>query len=155
MVNLSSVLFLLIGMFLLSSLANFAAFKVTDVVKILLLSTFVLRVIESLQVSLFGSRISSVFSMPSNIVPILFAGILLELLSMGFRSISLGFRLFANISAGHVLSDIAAVLKFSGSAGFLSLLASFLHQFFILAYETGVSAVQLGVFLALTGVYAA
>ena len=93
--------------------------------------------------------------MSSDMFFILFCGIFLEILSLGFRSISLGFRIFANVAAGHVLSDIFGVVRFVGSSGMLSIIASFTHQFMILVYEIGVSCIQIGVFLALVGVYAA
>ena len=92
--------------------------------------------------------------MQSSNVIILFLGIFLEALSIAFRSLSLGFRLFANVAAGHVLSDIAAVGKFGVFSGFISVIVNFTHQFLILAYESAVSVVQIGVFLALLSVYA-
>lgn len=138
----------------MSSLANFSAFAVTSIVKILLLSVVVLRVLEQLSTAVMSVRLFSVFSMESSTLPVLVVGILLEVLSMGFRSISLGFRLFANVSAGHVISDIFGAVKFMTSSGFAPVVTSLVHQFLILGYEICVSVVQTGVFLALVGVYA-
>jgi F0F1-type ATP synthase membrane subunit a len=80
--------------------------------------------------------------------------ILLECISIGFRSFSLGFRLFANVSAGHVLSDILLASRYSPSAAAITVLWHFSFPFFILVYELLVATIQLGVFISLTAVYA-
>ena len=86
---------------------------------------------------------------------IFLAGIFLESLSIAFRSFSLGFRLFANVSAGHVLGDIFSCVKFSSFGSISAFFGSTFYAFFLLAYEAAVSVVQVSVFIALVGVYAA
>jgi F0F1-type ATP synthase membrane subunit a len=85
---------------------------------------------------------------------LLIPSILLEVISLGFRSFSLGFRIFANVAAGHVLSDILLVFRYLPGSGLATMAATSTFSFFILAYEFLVSAIQFGVFLSLTSVYA-
>ena len=91
--------------------------------------------------------------MSSSSVMIFLCGVFLEALSIGFRSISLGFRLFANVAAGHVLCDIFGAAKFLSSSSLFGIVVSSLHVIFLQIYEVGVSVVQTGVFIALLGVY--
>jgi F0F1-type ATP synthase membrane subunit a len=92
--------------------------------------------------------------MEVSILVLLIPSILLEVISLGFRSFSLGFRIFANVAAGHVLSDILLVFRYLPSSGFAVMVATATFSFFILLYEFLVSAIQFGVFLSLTSVYA-
>ena len=85
---------------------------------------------------------------------LLVPSILLECISIGFRSFSLGFRLFANVSAGHVLSDILLASRYSAASNLMGILWHFSFSFFILIYELLVATIQLGVFISLTSVYA-
>ena len=92
--------------------------------------------------------------MPTSFLVLLSLGILLEGLSLAFRSLSLGFRLFANVSAGHVLSDIAGTLRFTSAALDFALILQFCYLFALASYESFVSLVQIGVYTALISVYA-
>jgi F0F1-type ATP synthase membrane subunit a len=41
------------------------------------------------------------------------ASIALEVMSVGFRSVSLGFRFLANVAAGHVLGDLVTATRYN------------------------------------------
>jgi len=86
-------------------------------------------------------------------IPLLVPSMLLEMISVGFRSFSLGFRVFANIAAGHVLSDIALVGRYVHANGFFMLMVHFTFSYVIMAYEFAVACIQLGVFSSLISVY--
>lgn len=149
-------LFLLVVSFLcfalaLSLTASTATF-ITDILKTILFSVAILRLAEVLSVS--GNSINSqmLFSMDVVSIFLLVPSILIEIISVGFRSLSLGFRIFANIAAGHVLADIALVSRYVG----ITLLLAFWQTVFsygILLYEFAVASIQLGVFIALISVY--
>jgi F0F1-type ATP synthase membrane subunit a len=147
------VLFLLIGILMLSLSVSVASPSfATDVLAQLLFSVLILRLIESVAFPKFKAFLQ--FSMPSEILVLHVLGVFLEMLSIGFRSISLGFRIFANISAGHVLSDIAGGLRYAQISSFAGTFASVFHVFALGIYESFVSTVQIGVFVALVSVYA-
>ena len=86
-------------------------------------------------------------------LPLLVPSMFLEMISVGFRSFSLGFRVFANVAAGHVLSDIALVGRYISVNGFLALTVHFTFSYVIMAYEFAVACIQLGVFSSLISVY--
>ena len=86
-------------------------------------------------------------------IPLLVPSMLLEMISVGFRSFSLGFRVFANIAAGHVLSDIALVGRYVPVNGFLAIIVHSTFSYVIMAYEFAVACIQLGVFSSLISVY--
>lgn len=90
--------------------------------------------------------------MPSNLNILLVLGICLELISIGFRSLSLGFRFLANLSAGHVLSDIATAVRFS--IALKNMIAIIFIKLILLVYEFAVLCIQTSVLLALLMVYA-
>ena len=124
----------------------------TNVVAVILSSAFLNRLIESAKYSRYAFRSIAELRMPSSVSLLLFLGICLELVSIGFRSISLGFRFLANLSAGHVLSDIAFASRFSvnlSSIGFLMV-----SKLVLLIYEFAVLGIQTSVLLALLMVYA-
>tara|TARA_B100000700_G_C14386270_1_gene552650 strand:- start:229 stop:510 length:282 start_codon:yes stop_codon:yes gene_type:complete len=87
------------------------------------------------------------------VIPLLVPSMLLEMISVGFRSFSLGFRVFANIAAGHVLSDIALVARYVHAKGFLAVISHSTFSYVVMAYEFVVSCIQLGVFSSLISVY--
>ena len=71
-----------------------------------------LRLVESLLLHILKLWHNCIFAWKS--MPYLFlAGLVLEVISVMFRSISLGFRLLANVSSGHILGDIALSVRFS------------------------------------------
>jgi F-type H+-transporting ATPase subunit a len=83
--------------------------------------------------------------------------VVLELVSYGFRSVSLGVRLFANMMAGHTLVKILAgfgwtMLPIGGAIGFLSI-APALIVFALTGLELGVAGLQAYVFTLLTCIY--
>jgi F0F1-type ATP synthase membrane subunit a len=86
-------------------------------------------------------------------VVLLFPAVCLEVISVGFRSLSLGFRIFANVAAGHVLSDILLVVRYLGLGGVFTALFQFVFSYGIMLYEFLVACIQLGVFLSLISVY--
>ena len=136
------------------SLACVSATFVVDILATVILSTTIVRLLESLLVMSRGKNLTLVFCMEVAMLPLLLPSILLETISLGFRSFSLGFRIFANVSAGHVLSDIVLVLRYVPSSSTVTALTHFLFSYGILVYESLVAAIQLGVFLSLTSVYA-
>jgi F-type H+-transporting ATPase subunit a len=90
---------------------------------------------------------------PLGLAPLL---VLIETVSYMSRAISLGVRLAANLSAGHLLFAILAgfgfnLLLVSGLAGFLPLLI----MVFITLLEVAVAVIQAYVFCLLTTVYLA
>ena len=91
---------------------------------------------------------------PLPLVPLL---VLIELASYCSRAISLGVRLFSNMTAGHVLVAIISnfIFKFCSSGLILCLLAIFPFTFFILILflEISVSVIQSYVFVILTCYY--
>ena len=84
---------------------------------------------------------------PSQSTLVISLGALLELISYSFRSISLGFRFMANLSAGHVLGDLMMGVRYSLSES--TTLLMILHA----TYESLVHMIQLMIFTALTLVY--
>ena len=85
-----------------------------------------------------------------------FLSAILEIFSIAFRAISLGFRLLANISAGHVIFDLANAIRYKVTvfASSTSDMLVFSRIIFLQVYESFVSTVQLGVFWSLLAVYA-
>lgn len=150
-------LFMIVGIYLSIglglSLAGVLTVFVTDIVCVVLLSALILRIVELLVTSLTMFRLSLLFCMPVSIVVLLGCSILLETISIGFRSISLGFRVFANVSAGHVLADILNAVRYLTVAGLTSFLLQATYTYAIFVYEFLVSCVQLGVFISLVSVY--
>ena len=62
--------------------------------------------------------------MPAANIAMLLAAVSLEIVSIGFRSFSLGFRIFANVAAGHVLADIAAAVRYNSGLSFVTAIAA-------------------------------
>lgn len=83
--------------------------------------------------------------------------VVIELVSYGFRAISLGVRLFANMMAGHTLVKILSGFAWSmlSLGGVLKLAASipFLVVFALMFLEIGVACLQAYVFTILTCIY--
>ena len=124
----------------------------TNVVLVICSSVFLNRIVEVSKYSRYSYRSVAELRMPSTFNVFLLLSMLLELVSIGFRSLSLGFRFMANLSAGHVLSDISFVLKFSQS--FVSMVSLLLAKTILLCYEFAVLLIQVSVLLALLMVYA-
>ena len=142
-------------MFALSlSLSTVSATSIASIVETLLMSAVVLRVIEIISGSFSGIRVNAMFAMEVSSLVLLVLSAFLEIISVGFRSFSLGFRIFANVSAGHVLSDIVLVVRYLPFAGLLSLIAQTVFSYFVILYEFLVAVIQTGVFVSLTSVYA-
>ncbi len=151
--NLFALLVVYLCFALSLSLAGILTNYVTDIVSIILISAMVLRLVELLLSSLVWSRLSLMFCMPVSIVALFLCSLLLETISIGFRSVSLGFRVFANVSAGHVLSDILNSLRYFPVSGLTSLISQAVYSYAIFVYEFLVSCVQIGVFISLISVY--
>lgn len=115
--NLFLFLVTFLSFALVLSLAALSATFVTNILKTILLSVAILRLTELLSSTITASNSNSVFSMDISSLILLFPSILLEIISIGFRSLSLGFRIFANVAAGHVLADIALVSRYVGISG--------------------------------------
>ena len=83
--------------------------------------------------------------------------VVIELVSYGFRAISLGVRLFANMMAGHTLVKILSGFAWSILLldGVLKCAASipFLVVFALMFLEIGVACLQAYVFTILTCIY--
>lgn len=109
-----------------------------------------LRAGDILPTVLFSRR--SILAASLNLAPSSLANTsmsMIEVISTGFRSLSLGFRFSANASAGHVIAD---VLFYSTSAIYgLSGLALLLPG--LLTYEVGVAVIQTGIFSLLLTSY--
>ena len=87
-------------------------------------------------------------TMTNVMVVLAIAAMLLELISLNFRALSLGFRFLANLSAGHVLGDLCLSSRYSTSLGLYQL--TLLH----LLYEHAVVLIQVTAFGSLVLVYA-
>lgn len=133
----------------LFSLSASVSDGITNIVAIVALSTIVNRIVEVSAISKVAGGQILQHSMPAGSVVLALAGIMLETISIGFRSLSLGFRFLANVSAGHVLCDLAHCIKYS-----LYFFSDSIVTITLLIYETGVSCIQVGVYLALSQVYA-
>jgi len=93
-------------------------------------------------------------------VPIFVAPILLfvELVSYLFRPITLGFRLFANIFAGHVMlklfADFSSMLVTAlGSAGVIAALLPVAVSIVLIGFEIMIVCIQAYIFMLITSMY--
>lgn len=136
-----------------ASLSCLSATAIVDVVATILLSVAILRIVELILGSFFQLGVNNTFCMEVVSVVLLFPAVCLEVISVGFRSLSLGFRIFANVAAGHVLSDILLVVRYLGLGGVFTALFQFVFSYGIMLYEFLVACIQLGVFLSLISVY--
>jgi F-type H+-transporting ATPase subunit a len=91
---------------------------------------------------------------PLALLPLL---VLIEFISYLARNISLGLRLAANITAGHMLLNILSGFTYNiMSSGFIFLLLSLIPLAFIIAFsglELGIAVIQAQVFVVLTSSY--
>lgn len=111
-----------------------------------------LRVIENASFAVLSRKSLVEIRMGSSFCLGIIAGSVLEFVSIGFRSISLGFRFLANLASGHVLSDILNSLRSLSTTGNLFIWLSIKIGFCI--YEFAVLGVQVFVVIALCSVYA-
>lgn len=144
-------IYLIFGLSL--SLSVISATGIADIVNTLLFSALCLRIIEILTATLTCAG-NLTLTMEVSVFLLIVPSIFLEIISVGFRSMSLGFRLFANISAGHVLSDIVLVIRYLALSSLFSGIIQVLFSYFVVIYEFLVASIQLGVFLSLFSVYA-
>ena len=80
---------------------------------------------------------------------------MIEIISYFARLISLSVRLFANMTAGHLLLKILAGLCFKLSIispYFICIIPGFI-VFFIIFLEFGVALIQAGIFIGLSAIY--
>jgi len=92
---------------------------------------------------------------PGFIAPVF---VFVELISYLFRPITLGFRLFANIFAGHVMLKLFAdfctmMLASFGAAGWIGAIAPVLIMVILYGFEVFVICIQAYVFLLLSSMY--
>ncbi len=91
---------------------------------------------------------------PLPLLPLL---VLIEFISYLARNISLGLRLAANITAGHMLLNILSGFTFNIiNSGFIFMLLSIIPLAFIIAFsglELGIAVIQAQVFVVLTSSY--
>lgn len=121
------------------------------------LSVFVFLAVTALGISIHKSNFLAFFvpeGTPTVLKPLLF---LIELVSYASRSLSLGTRLIANITAGHTLlftcSGILVTLLSANILGFLIGLPLVVIFFAITGLELAVSFIQAFIFLLLTASY--
>lgn len=128
----------------------------TNIVTMIGMSTFINRVVEISLSERTGMQSFNLISMHTSMLPLFVAGVWLETISIGFRSLSLGFRFLANIAAGHVMCDLAQCVKFYSFGIFqINLLSvSSILLSMLTLYELFVACIQCGVYIALTLVYA-
>jgi F-type H+-transporting ATPase subunit a len=129
----------------------------TSVILTLGLSVIIFLGFTILSISIHKFNFFSTFipeGCPLPLVPLL---VLIELASYCSRAISLGVRLFSNMTAGHVLVSIISnfIFKFCSSGIIFCLLAIFPFTFFlfIVLLEISVSVIQSYVFVILTCYY--
>ncbi len=91
---------------------------------------------------------------PLALLPLL---VLIEFISYLARNISLGLRLAANITAGHMLLSILSGFTFNIiNSGFIFMLLGLIPLTFIIAFsglELGIAVIQAQVFVVLTSSY--
>jgi len=91
---------------------------------------------------------------PLALLPLL---VMIELISYLARNISLGLRLAANITAGHMLLSILSGFVYNiMNAGILYMILALVPLAFIIAFaglELGIALIQAQVFVTLTGAY--
>ena len=149
------VLLLTWAVLLLDSVSQVDAGHVTALVMVICISILVNRSAELVLSSVTGSRIVLMVSISTSVYALYIAGLLLETISVGFRSVSLGFRMFANVAAGHVITDLVIALRFYSNLGDLFIVElGYTGLCCILFYELAVAAVQIMVYMALSLVYA-
>lgn len=153
MYNLNIFIFIYLSIVLLLSLSCVTAYYIVNIVSTIVFSILILRFVELIQTSFFFILINYQLCMEVVSLSLLFPSILLESISIGFRSLSLGFRIFANIAAGHVLSDIILVIRYLSLNNIIVILLQLIFSYAIILYEICVSLIQLGVFLSLISVY--
>lgn len=152
--NLSALVAVYLCFALSLSVSCTAATFIVDIVSVILLSVLVLRIVELCQSVFVFSNLNLQLCMEVSSVALLLPSVGLELISIGFRSFSLGFRIFANVSAGHVLSDIVLVARYSALST-ITVALQLVFSFLLVAYELLVATIQLGVFISLVSVYVA
>jgi len=135
------------------SLSCVTATQIVDILATVLTSVLILRVSEAVMSSFVSANVQNQFAMEVVSVGLLIPSMVLEMISVGFRSFSLGFRVFANVAAGHVLSDIALVGRYIAGSGLFLLITHFAFSYIIILYEFAVACIQLGVFSSLVSVY--
>lgn len=138
------------------SLTASDAAPLTSIVQVILMSTFINRVVEVSMAERTYKQSFNLLSMHTNVFILFVCSVLLETISIGFRSISLGFRFLANIAAGHVMCDLAQCIKFYMFGIFqLNLLCvTSIVMSLLTCYEVFVACIQCVVYIALTQVYA-
>jgi F-type H+-transporting ATPase subunit a len=92
---------------------------------------------------------------PLFIAPIL---VLVELISYLFRPITLGFRIFANIFAGHVMVKLFAdfcvmLIDALGGVGFAAALAPLAVMVVLYGFEIGIICIQAYIFMLIATMY--
>jgi len=129
----------------------------TSVILTLGLSVIIFLGFTILSISIHKFNFFSTFipeGCPLPLVPLL---VLIELASYCSRAISLGVRLFSNMTAGHVLMSIISNFLFkifnSGIIFFLIAIFPFAFFLFIILLEISVSVIQSYVFVILTCYY--
>ena len=154
------MLFTLFAFLLCSNLIGMIPYSFTTTSHFIV--TFGLSVSVFIAVTIIGFQIHGLhffsFLLPPG-APLALAPFLvvIELVSYGFRAISLGVRLFANMMAGHTLVKILSGFAWSmlSLGGVLKLAASipFAVVFALLFLEVGVACLQAYVFTILTCIY--
>ena len=138
------------------SLTASDAAPLTSIVQVILFSTFINRIVEVSMAERTYKQSFNLLSMGTNVFGLFVASVLLETISIGFRSVSLGFRFLANIAAGHVMCDLAQCIKFYmfGIFQLDFLMVTSILMTLLTGYEVFVACIQCVVYIALTQVYA-
>ena len=154
------MLFTLFAFLLCSNLIGMIPYSFTTTSHFIV--TFGLSVSVFIAVTIIGFQIHGLhffsFLLPPG-APLALAPFLvvIELVSYGFRAISLGVRLFANMMAGHTLVKILSGFAWSmlSLGGVLKLAAGipFAVVFALMFLEVGVACLQAYVFTILTCIY--
>jgi F-type H+-transporting ATPase subunit a len=107
--------------------------------------------------STHGIHFFSLFLPPGAPLPLAPFLVIIEVVSYGFRAISLGVRLFANMLAGHtlvkILSGFAWTMIGCGGALQIAAIIPFLIVYALMFLEVGVACLQAYVFAILTCIY--
>lgn len=121
-------------------------------VGMLLMSIIFLRYVDALyNANVCYMSVAVITLEASTLVFVVFLGYVLETISIGFRSISLGFRMCANLSAGHVLQHILQGVVLIATSITLILMNVVLIS--LAAYELAVVVIQAMVYCSLLYVY--
>lgn len=111
------------------------------------------RIVDINMLSLIKTKTYLLYTIANNNYNLYIPSLILEIISIGFRSVSLGFRVVANFSAGHVLGDLLQIIKYVPINNSLAFISETILLSIHILYENIVATIQLLILCALLAVY--